>query len=159
MKILVAEDERICQRFIVEALGALADHVWVVDSMRDLQRRLLEHDVDAIWLDLSLADSSAEMTLQHLPLIRAQAPRAVLLVVSGWEDNYRQRALDMGADAYSGKRELLAFDKPVVAQLLVRAAMQALQRGAPANVILERVAAFVGDVATAKQPAASEPTP
>lgn len=152
MKICIAEDEQICQKFLVEALGTMAEHVWVVDSLRGLQRELSEHVVDVIWLDLSLIDSNAECTLHHLPIIRAQVPQAVIIVCSGWEDTYRKEALAAGADAYSGKRELASFAPAVVAGLLARAAMQALQRGAPANAILERVAALVGAVATDETP-------
>lgn len=159
MKILVAEDEQVCQQFIVTALGGMAEQVWLVDSLRGLQRALIEHEVDAIWLDLSLLDSNAEKTLQHLPLIRAQAPKATIIVVSGWEDAYRKQALEMGADAYSGKRELLTFDQPVVAQLLMRAAVKALARGASANVILERVSAMVGSAASREDWSLAESPP
>lgn len=162
MKILVAEDEAICQKFIADALGTMAEHVWVVDSLRGLQRELSQHMVDVIWLDLSLIDSNAECTLHHLPAIRAQAPLATLIVVSGWEETYRKDALAAGADAYSGKRELASFAPSVVAGLLARAAMQALHRGAPANAILERVAALVGAVAsdeTPKEAGHAEPPP
>lgn len=152
MKIVVAEDEQICQKFIADALGTMAERVWVVDSLRGLQRELSEHAVDVIWLDLSLIDSNAECTLRHLPVIRAQAPKAVILVVSGWGSTYEKDALRLGADAYSGKTELASFAPAVVAGLLARAAMQALQRGAPANVILERVAALVGAVASDETP-------
>lgn len=159
MKIIVAEDEKVFLQFIVEALGAMAENVWTVDTLRGLQKGLSEHDVDAIWLDLSLLDSSAENTLRHLPLIRAQAPKATLIVCSGWGSTYQRDALRLGADAYSGKTEMGGLHAEAIAKLLSAAALSAIQRGAPANVILERVAAFVGEVAASRQPTPTEPTP
>lgn len=147
MKIVIAEDEPICQKFIVDALGQMAERVWTVDSLRGLQRTLSEHAVDAIWLDLSLVDSNAESTIRHLPVIRAQAPLATILVVSGWGSTYEKDALKHGADAYSGKTELGNWQVGSIAKLLSTAALAALRRGAPANIILERAAAFVGTVA------------
>lgn len=164
MKIIVAEDEKIFLQFIVEALGVMAEQVWVVDTLRGLQNGLIEHDVDAIWLDLSLLDSCARNTLDHLPLIRAQAPRAILIVVSGWGGTYEKEALALGADAYSGKTDLGNLNIESIAKLISSAAISALRRGAPVNAILERVAAFLGSVANptgeaATVPVKAEPSP
>lgn len=152
MKIIIAEDEQVFLQFIVQALGAMAEKVWTVDTLRGLQSSLSEHDVDAIWLDLSLLDSSAENTLRHIPLIRAQAPRATLIVCSGWGNVYEKEALALGADAYSGKTELGGPKVTGIAELLSAAALSAIKRGVPANVIMERVAAFVGSVANPSPP-------
>lgn len=146
LTITVAEDDKHCREFITVALDAMGATVLGVDSLREFWKTITNRNVDAVWLDLALLDSTAEETLAAIPKIRQLLPQATIIVVSGWEDTHRKRALDLGADAYSGKIELGAFRVSAVARLLSVAAVAALKRGAAANVILERVARFVGDM-------------
>lgn len=157
MVTVVVEDDHVCREFIGATLGGMCSSVRTIESLRELWPILVTGDIDLIWLDLALVDSSAENTLNSLPAIRNILPSATLIVVSGWGDEYEKRALQLGADAYSGKVELQGFRPPAVAKLLTAAAMAALKRGAPANIILERAAKLVGTVADARHTIPSTP--
>ena len=139
MILIVAEDDKFCQRFIVEALEKLCENIITVTALRDLWTKLGD-TVDAIWLDLTLADCTAEQMIEAIPEIRRQSPHATLLVVSGHGNMYRDQALSAGADEYAGKDELGGFNQRIMGELLQQAALGAMRRGVDAHTVLEVVA-------------------
>lgn len=152
MKILVVEDDSDCVKLIREALGSLCSVLKHTDKLKEALQMIMA-GYDAIWLDLSLADSVSDDTVDKgIPALRALAPAATMIVVSGYGETMRNRAIKAGADAYACKTELNGFDQSSIAALLIQAAVHAMQRGADAGIILERVTKFFSSLCLSLKP-------
>jgi DNA-binding response OmpR family regulator len=148
MRILVVEDDRDCLGFISEALGPLRSKLEHTDKLQDALV-MVTQGFDAVWLDLALKDSSSDNTVEKgIPAIRALCPSATMIVVSGFGESMRDRALKAGADAYAIKKDLNGFNQASIAALLIQAAVHAMQRGANSAIVLERVATFFATLAS-----------
>lgn len=151
MNILVIEDDPMCVLLIRESLkGLFSEPMLVAETMAEAMR-LLSDDVHAVWLDLALPDSSSEQTIATIPEIRSKAKNALVVVVSGWGEFYRQAAIDAGADGYASKDDLKGFQRDLVSKMFVPAVVRAMDRGVPAAQILEKVLAFFTKSAAAAQ--------
>lgn len=133
MTIIVGEDDENCVILLRNALEGLTDpeSIHAVDSIKRLFEAIAEFsgNVDVVWLDLALRDSTAEQTVARLPEIRLAVPSATLIVASGWGDLYREKAISAGADAYAGKdKEVRGFIRESVSKVFIEGATRALQR-------------------------------
>lgn len=142
MNVLLVEDDRQCVKMIQNALKGLTRRIDTTDTLSEALH-LLSLDHNVVWLDLSLLDSTSEATLDAIPIIREKCPNVTLLVVSGYGDRYRDQAIHKGADAYASKLDLEGFRSTVIADLLMRAATHAMERGVDSSYILQRVSSFL----------------
>jgi CheY-like chemotaxis protein len=142
MRVLLVEDDASCVRMIQNALKGLTQKIDVTDKLEDALNMLCD-DYDALWLDLSLADSASPETLKAIPAIRDKCPKVTLLVVSGYGERFRAEALKQGADAYASKLDLEGFRSSAIAKLFTQAATHAMERGVDSSFILQRVSSFL----------------
>lgn len=143
IKLLIIEDDPNCVLLIRRAVKTLCSEI--LDTGRLSEALLMiDETFDAVWIDLALDDSSAYNTVNTIPQIRNSSPAATLIVVSGYGDSYRDRAIEMGADVYASKIDIGDFSSDAIASLFVQASVRAMMRGVNSTRVLEQAVEFFG---------------
>jgi PAS domain S-box-containing protein len=126
-RILAVEDDPMAADLIrLLLLDAGSFDVEVADTLAGALERLARGGVDAILLDLNLADSTG---LETLSRVHARAPQVpVIVLTGGQEEGLAERAIREGAQDYLPKEEL---DRG----LLVRAIRYSLERKRSENAL------------------------
>ncbi len=105
--VLLVEDDAGDARLLREMLGDLGSHgteVTHVECMAEAEKHLTQHAVDAVLLDLGLADAQGLETVRRA---QAAAPRVALVVVTGLDDEaLALHALQEGAQDYLIKGQI-----------------------------------------------------
>jgi two-component system cell cycle response regulator CtrA len=105
MKILIVEDETGCATVVRRFLEPYSSMVQHAETLHDALRYVKTFQFDLIVLDLRLKDSDADKTINTIPDLRAIQEHAGIVVISGLYpvDEYKEKALENGADAYVPK--------------------------------------------------------
>jgi len=119
MRILLAEDERALGEWLAKALEQAGIRVDWLDDGRLVERALVEHDYDALVLDLGLPGRGGHEVLQRL---RAQDKRLPVLILTA-RDSLAERVstLNEGADDFLAKPFALAELEARLTALIRRA--------------------------------------
>jgi DNA-binding response OmpR family regulator len=119
MRVLVIEDDAMVARVVARALEMADYAVDVSDNATEGTERALQHQYDAILLDLELPDRDGMDVVRSL---RAAGSATPILIMTGRDDDEQVvRGLDAGADDY-----LL---KPVSTDVLKARVRAAIRRG------------------------------
>jgi DNA-binding response OmpR family regulator len=129
MRVLVIEDDAAVARVVARALEAAEYAVDISDNATEGTERALNHQYDAILLDLELPDRDGMDVVRSLRAAGCVTP--ILIMTGRDDDEHVVRGLDAGADDY-----LL---KPVSSDVLkarVRAAIRRGGSGPPDHLVL-----------------------
>jgi two-component system, OmpR family, response regulator TctD len=119
MRILLAEDEHALGEWLSKALEQSGYRVDWLDDGRLVERALLDHDYDALILDLGLPGRSGQDILQSL---RAQDLRLPVLILTARDSLVdRVNSLNEGADDFLAKPFAMAELEARLSALIRRA--------------------------------------
>jgi DNA-binding NarL/FixJ family response regulator len=110
IRVILIEDHGMVADALAASLGAFDDiEVVEIITQASLLDRFLagSHDVDAVLLDLRLADGVDGLTL--VPILRKRMPGVKIVVLSAWSDESSiRRSLEAGCDGYLLKEQSIA---------------------------------------------------
>ncbi len=119
MRILLAEDEHALAEWLSKALEQSGYKVDWLDDGRMVERALVDHDYDALILDLGLPGRSGQQILQSL---RAQDLRLPVLILTARDSLVdRVNSLNEGADDFLAKPFAMAELEARLSALIRRA--------------------------------------
>lgn len=146
MKLLIVEDHEILAGLIKRLAGSLVSSCEITDRLGEAIKLICTERFDVIWLDLFLLDASADDTIKAIPLMRATAPEAIIVVLTGAVDAKEcPRAVAAGADACLHKTQ--GMSAQMIFELLATGALKAQERGVTsAAQFLERVTQTTADL-------------
>ncbi len=138
MRILIVEDEAGCAVAVRRFLEPYSSRVEHSDSLRGAFAFAKNFQFDLIVLDGRLRDSTIENTINAIPDLRALQPHAGVVFISGIlpVEEYREKALAAGADAYVAKGHDFTAAAIYVATL---AAVRQRHNGDTASRIMDQI--------------------
>ncbi len=109
VKALIIEDDDNAAQMIASRVSLLAGEVKVLATMTEAIAYIeaASEAPELVTVDLSLPDSGRQETIEKIGRIRARAPEALLIVITGLsvgEDN--KKCIEQGADAVFDKLEM-----------------------------------------------------
>lgn len=106
MRFLLIEDEPSAVTLTSRLLGDFASRIDDTSRLSTAMEMVVHYDYDVVILDLTLADSRREDTVEAIPKLRRLA-NAPIVVMTGWSDpKMKERCLEAGADAFVNKNEI-----------------------------------------------------
>ena len=98
--VLVVDDEPQLLRFLTAALKSHDYRVMTAETAGEGERLILSHRPDAILLDLGLPDRDGLEVVAH---VRGWCDTPIIVITTEGAQEDRQRALQLGANAYITK--------------------------------------------------------
>lgn len=107
MRLLLIEDQPSAVDLTRRLLDGFAARFDDVPTLEEGIRMAQRNTYDVVILDLRLADSERDETIEAIPEVK-RAAQAPVVVMTGWpEPNTRERCLKAGADAFVHKDEII----------------------------------------------------
>ena len=106
MRLLLIEDQSSAVELTRRLLDGFTSRFDDAPTLQQGIEMALRHTYDVVILDLRLADSERDETIEAIPEVKAAA-RAPVVVMTGWpEEGIKERCMEAGADGFVHKDEI-----------------------------------------------------
>lgn len=123
MRLLLIEDQAPAVELTRRLLGDFASCLHDVPTLQQGIEMAQRNAYDVVILDLRLADSDRDETIEAIPEVKADS-RAPVVVMTGWpEPGIKEKCLEAGADGFVHKDEITTA--------ILMAVQMAVQNAAP----------------------------